>query len=466
MKQIWKLAIVFVTFGLLIKGAESRARSNPRSAASLTANSSAAAHLAATPPMGWNSYDCYGGDVDEQEVKANADYMAEHLARFGWKYVVVDYYWYYPEGRVSGAPAMDSYGRLLPDPKRFPSSANGQGFKPLADYVHSKGLKFGIHIMRGIPRAAVEQNLPVFGTKARARNIVNLLNTCSWSKAMYGVDVAKPAGRAYYNSIAALYAQWGVDYIKADDMSRAENPYGEIYHAPEIEALRQAMTRTGRPMVLSLSPGPTPLVDATNVERYSQLWRISNDMWDNWQQVADQFGYCRLWAPYIGPNHWPDPDMLPLGRLRIRGFEDQARMTRLTHDEQRTLMTLWLIFRAPLMIGADLPSLDSFTLSLFDNPEVLAVDQRSSGNHQLFARGEEIAWTADIPGSSGKYLALFNLDDSHPAQVRARWSELGLHGKCAVRDLWQRKDVGSYTQEFSAEIPSHGAGLYRIARGE
>jgi alpha-galactosidase len=158
--------------------------------------------------------------------------------------------------------------------------------------------------------------------------------------------------------------------------------------------------------------------------------------------------------------------MLPLGRLRIRGFEDQARMTRLTHDEQRTLMTLWLIFRAPLMIGADLPSLDSFTLSLFDNPEVLAVDQRSSGNHQLFARGEEIAWTADIPGSSGKYLALFNLDDSHPAQVRARWSELGLHGKCAVRDLWQRKDVGSYTQEFSAEIPSHGAGLYRIARGE
>ncbi len=466
MKYFWKFASILAIIALLFAVAESEARSNPRSPASTAVNSPAESHLAQTPPMGWNSYDGYGGDVDEQEVKANADYMAEHLAPFGWKYVVVDYYWYYPEGKVNGTQAMDSYGRLLPDPKRFPSSASGQGFKPLADYVHSRGLKFGIHIMRGIPRAAVEQNLPVFGTNAHARDIVNFLNTCSWSKAMYGVDVTKPAGRAYYNSIAELYARWGVDYIKADDMSRAENPYGEIYHAPEIEALRQAMTRTGRPMILSLSPGPTPLRDAAHVERYSQLWRISNDMWDNWQQVADQFGYCRLWAPYIGPNHWPDPDMLPLGRLRIRGFDDHERMTRLTHDEQRTLMTLWLIFRAPLMIGADLPSLDPFTLSLFDNPEVLAVDQHSNGNHQLFARGKEIAWTANIPGSSGKYLALFNLDDAEPAQVAVRWSELALYGKCAVRDLWQRKDVGSYERQFSAEIPPHGAALYRIAPGK
>jgi alpha-galactosidase len=418
--------------------------------------------LAPTPPMGWNSYDCYGGDVNEQEVRANADYMAAHLARYGWKYIVVDYYWYYADGTVHGLPSMDQYGRLIPDPKRFPSSINGQGFKPLADYVHSEGLKFGIHIMRGIPRAAVEQNLPIFGTTAHAHDAANLLNTCSWSKAMYGVDVSRPAGRAYYDSIAELYAKWGVDYIKADDMSLGENPYGEIYHAPEIGALRGAMTQTGRPMVLSLSPGPTPLADAANAERNSQLWRISNDIWDNWQQVADQFGYCRLWAPYSGPGHWPDADMLPLGRLRIRGFASTPHMTLLSYGEQRTLMTLWFIFRSPLMVGADLPSLDSFTLALLTNPEALAVDQHSSGNHQLFARGEQIAWVAHADGGRSRYVALFNLADSRPEQIRVSWSEIGIDGPSTVRDLWQRKDLGTYRSGFSARMPPHGAGLYKI----
>ena len=191
--------------------------------------------------------------------------------------------------------------------------------------------------------------------------MANPLNGCAWSKAMYGVDASKAAGQAYYNSIAKLYAQWGVDYIKADDMSRAEDPWGEMYHRPEIEALRKAMTSTGRPMALSLSPGPTSLTDAANVAHYSQLWRISNDVWDNWQQVANQFGFCRHWAAYGGPGHWPDADMLPLGHLCVRGFGNSRdfvpRMTRLTHDEQRTLMTLWLIFRSPLMIGAVCPLL-------------------------------------------------------------------------------------------------------------
>ena len=425
-----------------------------------------ASMLAPTPPMGWNSYDCYGGDVNEQEVKANADYVAEHLARYGWKYIVVDYYWYYDTGTVKGTPSMDPYGRLLPDPKRFPSSRDGQGFKLLADYVHSKGLKFGIHIMRGIPRAAVEQNLPILGTPARARDAANLLNTCAWSKAMYGVDVRKLAGRAYYDSIIQLYAQWGVDYIKADDTSSAENPYGETYHGPEIEALRRAMTASGRPMVLSLSPGPTPQTEGDHAARYSQLWRISNDVWDEWEQVADQFGFCRVWASHAGPNHWPDADMLPLGHLCIRGFREsdrfRPRMTRLTHDEQRALMTLWLIFRSPLMIGADLPTSDSFTISLFTNPEALAVDQTSSSNHQLFAEGEQIAWVADVPDGKGKYVALFNLGDSRPEQLKVSWSELGIRAKNTVRDLWERKDAGAYTVEFSAQIPPHAAGLYRV----
>lgn len=462
MKRI--VQFLFVAVLVAFGGAVLKPQSSGQAASPAERHPSASTLLAPTPPMGWNSYDCYGGDVSEQEVRANADYMAAHLARYGWKYIVVDYYWYYATGNVQGTPAMDRYGRLIPDPKRFPSSTGGRGFKPLADYVHSKGLKFGIHIMRGIPRAAVEENLPILGTHAYARDAANLLNTCYWSKAMDGVDVSKPAGRAYYNSMAKLYARWGVDYIKADDMSLAEDPYGEIYHAPEIEALRRAMTGTGRPMVLSLSPGPTPLADAANAEQYSQLWRISNDVWDDWQQVADQFGYCRLWARYAGPNHWPDADMLPLGHLRIRGFRDQPRVSRLTHDEQQTLMTLWFIARSPLMIGADLSSADSFTLSLFTNPEVLAVDQHSSGNHQLFARNEQIAWVAGAPGEQARYVALFNLADSEAERVEVSWSELGIRGRHRVRDLWQRKNLGAFDASFSATLPPHGAGLYKIER--
>jgi len=411
--------------------------------------------------MGWNSYDSYGGDVNEQQVKANARYMADHLAMYGWKYIVVDYYWYYPSGKVKGAPVMDANGCLLPATNRFPSAAGGKGFKPLADYVHSLGLKFGIHIMRGIPRAAVEENLPILGTHAHAKDIANVLNTCSWSKAMDGVDVSKPAGQAYYNSLAKLYASWGVDFVKADDMSRASNPYGEVYHAPEIEALRKALTNSGRPMVLSLSPGPTPLCDAANAERYSQMWRISNDIWDNWPELRDQFGYCRLWAPYIGPNHWPDADMLPLGLLRLRGFSDGPRLTRLTHDEQITMMTLWCIFRSPLMMGGDLPTMGPFTLSLLTNQEVLAVDQHSSGNRLLFTHGEQIAWVANVPGTRQKYVALFNLGKS-AQEITVSWRELGIRGKVPVRDLWKKSNLGRYAQRFSAEIDPHGAGLYRI----
>jgi alpha-galactosidase len=419
------------------------------------------AELASTPPMGWNSYDSYGGDVNEQQVKANARYLADHLAIYGWKYVVVDYYWYYPGGKVKGAPVMDEYGRLLPATNRFPSAAGGQGFKPLADYVHSLGLKFGIHIMRGIPRAAVAQNLPILGTSTHAKDIANLLNTCSWSEAMYGVDVSKPAGQAYYKSLADLYAGWDVDFIKADDMSSARNPYGEVYHGPEIEALRGAMTRSSRPMVLSLSPGPTPLGKGDHVEKYSQMWRISNDIWDDWPALRNQFGYCRLWAPRIGPNHWPDADMLPLGLLRLRGFNDGPRISRLTHDEQVTLMTLWTIFRSPLMMGGDLPTLDRFTLSLLTNQEVLAVDQHSSGNRLLFTRGNQIAWVADVPRTRQKYVALFNLGES-PEEITVSWRELGLAGKVPVRDLWNKRNLGTFGKEFSARIAPHGAGLYRI----
>ena len=409
--------------------------------------------------MGWNSWDSYGTTVTETEVKAQAVYMARHLARYGWKYVVVDIQWYEPNAKAHGYRenaelVMDGYGRLLPAANRFPSAADGRGFKPLADYIHRLGLKFGIHIMRGIPRQAVRLNLPVWGTRVRARDVADQQSTCPWNTDMYGVDVSRREGRAYYDSVVALYARWGVDYIKADDMGRP-------FHADEVAALSRAIRRSGREMVLSLSPGAADLKRAEEYQRHAQLWRISDDFWDRWQDIRQQFNFCRQWAPYVGPNSWPDADMLPLGRIGIRAERGAPRQTNFNRDEQYTLMTLWSIFRSPLMFGGDLPSNDAFTLSLITNEEVLAVNQRSAGNRELFARGSQIAWVADVPGTQDKYLALFNLDDA-AAEIRIDWHELGLKGRCAVRDLWAGKELGVYQDGFAPRVNQHGAALYKV----
>ena len=420
--------------------------------------------LAPTPPMGWNSWDCYGPSVRESEVKANADYMAKQLAKHGWQYVVVDIQWSEPKAgahgyRPNAELTIDEYGRLTPALNRFPSAADGQGFRPLADYVHNLGLKFGIHIMRGIPRQAVSKNLPVLGTDLHAGNIANPKSVCTWLTDMYGVDMTKPGGQAYYDSITKLYAQWGVDYIKADDMSSP-------YHGDEIAALSLAIRKSGRPMVLSLSPGPAPLEQAEDLKKHAQLWRISDDFWDNWESLKAQFPLCRAWAPHTVPGHWPDADMLPLGRIGVRAENGNDRHTNFTPDEQFTHMTLWSIFRSPLMFGGDLPSNDAFTLSLLTNDEVLAVDQHSTGNHELFAEGNRVAWVASVPNSPDKYLALFNLDDHAPATLGVKWTQLNLSGKCAVRDLWQHKDLGESEGEFHAEVRPHGARLLRLHPSE
>lgn len=423
--------------------------------------------LAPTPPMGWNSWDCYGASITEEEVKANADYMADNLSAFGWQYVVVDILWYHPDPPQSFYPeteelVVDQYGRVVPAVNRFPSAAGGRGFKPLADYIHARGLKFGIHIMRGIPRQVVQANLPILGASARAADIADEDADCIWCKNNWGVDTSRPGAQEYYDSIVALYAEWGVDYIKADDMSRP-------YRAGEIEALRAAIDRCGRPIVLSLSPGAAPLEHAEHVKRHAQLWRSSGDLWDRWGDEPEgyaglkgAFALCAQWAPHAGPGHWPDPDMLPLGRLCLKDQHGPDRMSRLTKDEQRTMMTLWCVSRAPLMFGGDLLSMDPFTLSLLTNEEVLAVNQSSTGNRELFDRGDQIAWVADVPQTEQKYLAVFNLADEGPAPVKVSLEEVGLSGPCAVRDLWAQKDLAACEGECAATINVHGAGLYKL----
>jgi alpha-galactosidase len=376
---------------------------------------------APTPPMGWNSWDCFGPTVTEQEVRANADYMAEHLKEFGWQYIVVDIRWYVENDKAHGYnekdPIMtvDGYGRLMPAVNRFPSSAAGKGFRPLADYVHSLGLKFGIHIMRGIPRLAVEKNTPILGTERSARDIYSTENLSTWLRDMYTVDADKPGAQEYYYSLFKLYASWGVDFVKVDDISWP-------YHKDEIEMIREAIDNCGRRIVLSLSPGPTPLQDAGHVSTHANMWRIIGDFWDSWSQLEAHFSLFERWIPYMRPGHWPDGDMLPLGRIGIRAEEGDPRMADFTKDEQITLMSLFLICRSPLMFGGNLPDNDQFTLDLITNDEALAVLQRGRDNKLLFDDGERIAWTADEVGTGDKYVALFYVDRKPILQSKAVWN--------------------------------------------
>jgi hypothetical protein len=411
--------------------------------------------------MGWNSWDSYGTTVREEQVKANADWMAKHLAKYGWQYIVVDIQWYEPNAQghdyKPGAPlTMDEYGRLLPAVNRFPSAANGAGFKALADYIHKKGLRFGIHIMRGIPRQAVEKNLRIKGTAYHAADVADKDNGCRWNPDMWGVDTTKPGAQAYYDSIAELYASWGVDFIKADDMG------SHLYQPAEMKALSQAIQKTGRPMVLSISPGPAPISETEFFEKYAQMWRISDDFWDDWKLLRQQFDFTRDWAPFVGRNGtWPDADMLPLGKLRVTSAEGGGAPTKFTSDEQQTVMTLWSIFRSPLIFGGDLPSNDAATTALITNEEVLGVDQHSHNGHQVLERGNIRAWIADGANAGEHYAAVFNLGES-PESVSLNWSDLRISGEVAdVRDLWVHQSRGALPG-IHAILRPHASLLYRI----
>ena len=412
--------------------------------------------------MGWNSWDSYGTTVREEQVKANADWMAEHLAKYGWKYVVVDIQWYEPNAQghdyKPGAPlTMDEYGRLTPAVNRFPSAAQGAGFKPLADYVHSKGLKFGIHIMRGIPRQAVERNLPIKGTPYHAADVADKENGCRWNPDMRGVDMTRPGAQAYYDSIAELYASWGVDFIKADDMGSHQ------YQPAEIKALSMAIHKTGRPMVLSISPGPAPISEVEFFEKYAQMWRISDDFWDDWKLLRKQFDYMRDWAQFVDKdNTWPDADMLPLGKLRVTSAEGGGAPTKFTPDEQQTVMTLWSIFRSPLIFGGDLPSNDAATTALITNEEVLDVDQHSHGGHEVLEKENLRVWVANGARQGESYLAVFDPGET-PCNVNLRWNSLGVSGSIkAVRDLWRHTAV-TELDGVHLRLRPHASLLYRMS---
>ena len=414
-----------------------------------------------TPPMGWNSWDCYGAAVNEETVRRNAKYMAEHLKEFGWEYVVVDIQWSEPtaenhEYHPFAELCMDEYSRLIPAPERFPSSAGGKGFAPLAEYVHSLGLKFGIHIMRGIPRQAVHRNTKILGSTHTAREIAKTNSICAWNTDMYGVDPAKEGAKEYYDSIFRLYAEWGVDFIKCDDIAR-ELPHEET----ELILLSDCRKNCGREMVLSLSPGPALLEKAELYKQYAQMWRITDDFWDNWESLYAMFERCEKWAGHNGAGHWADADMLPVGAI-LQDYDKDNR-TKFTEDEQRTMMTLWCIFRSPLMIGSELEGLDDFTRGLLTNPGILDMNKDARHSHQVWRREiggvEYVLWTA-VCSKGGTYAALFNLGETE-GEVEIPLTDLELYDSAAVTELWTGKET-TETDRLKIKLKAHGCAAWVI----
>jgi len=440
----------------------------------LSIQTSAQTKVAATPPMGWNSYNCFGSAVHEDEVKANTDYMAKYLKPYGWQYIVVDFLWSYdnPPGSNIGNPfqkrlqdgsyipwlTMDKWGRLTPQPNKFPSALGGNGFKPLADYVHAQGLKFGIHVMRGIPRQAVWAKSPVKGSNGITADMVADTNSqCPWMNHMYGLDMKKPGAQEYLNSLLELYASWGVDFIKVDDLSRP-------YSAAEVEGYKKAIDQCGRPIVLSLSPGETPLNQAAHATQYANMWRMADDFWDNWKEVLHMFDYAKSWEGVGGPGHWPDCDMIQIGKLSKRGPVGVERYSRFTEDELYTHMTFWSIYRSPLMLGGNLPENRELELKLFTNDEVLAANQNGENPRQLYKKDGAMVWYSHVQGSKDLYVALFNIGDD-PKPVTVDFASLGLKGKVKVRDLWKKQNLGQFKKGYQQNINAHGAALFRLSPG-
>lgn len=375
--------------------------------------------LAPTPPMGWNSWNRFGGAINETVLRETAEAMVSSgMQAVGYQYVVIDDLW---QGE------RDAQGNLHEDPQKFPS-----GIKALADYVHSLGLKLGIY------SDAAEK-------------------TCGNAVGSYG----------YEERDAETFASWGCDFLK----------YDYCHAPPEREAaverytkMGQALIATGRPIIFSICEWGGRQPWEWGAQAFGHMWRTTGDIGDFWSGTPPSFylssienigfEYNRKVADYAGPGRWNDPDMLVVGLHGVSNMGGQG----CTDTEYRTHFGLWCMQAAPLMAGCDLRTMDETTREIMTNPEVIALDQDPLGKQGIRVTADEGREVWKKPLQNNELgVGLFNRGEQ-TAVVTAQWSDLGIEGPYTVRDLWARKDLGQYTNSFSAEVPSHGSVLLRLTR--
>jgi hypothetical protein len=358
---------------------------------------------ASLPPRGWNSYDSFSWIISEEEFLNNAELVAQRLKAHGYEYVVVDYLWY--RRKVPGAysdslgfDVIDEWGRMIPDPDRWPSSKGGKGFSILANKVHSMGLKFGIHVMRGISTQAVNANTLILdnakgcayeesGRQWHANDVGLKERACAWmSHGFMSVNTKLGAGRAFFKSLYQQYADWGVDFVKHDCV------FGDDLDLDEISIVSEVLKGLNRSIIYSLSPGTSVTPEmAEDVKGLVNMYRITGDDWDSWKDVSAHFNVSRdfstanmIGAQGLQGKSWPDLDMLPLGFLTDPGSnEGPHRTSKLSLDEQRTQMTLWSMAKSPLMYGGDMRKLDDSTFNVITNPTLLEINSYSSNNREF-----------------------------------------------------------------------------------
>lgn len=421
-----------------------------------------------TPPLGWNTFDTfYDNDaLNEQNVKEIADYMAENMKDSGYVYVNLDGGWW---NNKSGQPIqVDEYGRPQPGEVRFPSSKDGNGLKSLADYVHSKGLKLGLYAMRGIPRVVTTsgyEDIKIKGTELSGKELANIADTCSWTKDNYGIDWENhpDEAQAYYDSLFEMWEEWGIDFIKIDDLV---SPIDD-YHKNDVYGYSKARENTKSDIIISASPGNNIGADqeewVMEILDHVDMFRATGDVWDNWSDTNKQFDRAKAFVKYAKPGAWVDLDMLPYGKIRDK-TNNPVRQSKLTNDEIYTSMTLHCIAKSPLIMGGDVRELkdDPFTLEVLTNSEALAVNQEGTNQGCFYDEGNITKWVSDA-GNNEKYVALFNRT-SGKADISFNFADIKLSSEYGtIRDLWKKSDIGTYKNSYKVSVPSHGAVLLKVS---
>ncbi|WP_328323067.1 MULTISPECIES: glycoside hydrolase family 27 protein [unclassified Streptomyces] len=432
---------------LILSGAATAAAAPPGQPGSHTATTHPVTRTASTPPMGWSSWSFLRSKPTEQNIEAQGQAMHDSgLEAHGYQYVNIDAGW---------SDHLDAYGRDAWNPSSFPG-----GIPAVARHLHSRGLKLGIYLTPGIPKAAVDANLPIQGTRYHLADIADTTQPGNTHDDSWRIDFSKPGAQEYVQGYADLFASWGVDYIKMDFVG----PGGGLVPAddrPDIQAWHRALQHTGRPVNLELS-NSLSLADADVWKANSNGWRIDGDIecyhcttvgLTDWAHILKRFTDVPKWAPYGSRGGWNDLDSLEIGN----GANDG-----LTPDERRTTMTLWAISAAPLLLGTDLTAMDPDDLKTLTNDEVIAVDRAGRPARPVSGSGLQQVWSSE--NADGSYtVALFNLADT-AAKTTVEWSDLGTDGRNGkVRDLWAHRNLGTHRASFSATLPAHGSRLLHVS---